>query len=740
MTEIYGELEYAPFVLGSRRRYSLLVTSVGYERRASHIARHESLDFGNILAFSFDANQVLNYPENREYFSRVGTLLDDAGSAVGEVLTAHLNELYRTEVQAATVLGLAHPDFSVAVDISSMNRDRIALIASALLSFSQPIQVAFLYSPAEFGANLVGSEGSVVVNRPILGLDGWTVDPNMPVTCVIGAGFESRLAMAAIETLEPAETVWLFPQGLDERYDEVVEKRNFGSAVSHLDHVSYYDVGAPFRLLSDLEVTIQRLLHSSRVVIVPLGPKIFALCSILIGLTSDTDVTVWRLSADTEREPEDRAGDRCRSRRGRESQGGRVTVAGSPLRYMGSKSSLARDVHEFLLAEGCRYRTVADLFAGTGTMSMSADESTRIVANDIMGFALCVTRTRVLSGPVESPDDLDALVFEAIRAARVITALKESRLALALAGERRAMEDGWQALGKLIAEARHVGNDSHLADEVDVLRRSGGHRLVELYFAGGYFSTHQAAVLDAFREAVDRDHPVDGDCARETVWTQTSRRDYLLAVWVVAASAMANSPGHTAQFLKSGNERSFHRVKRAWTMDPWQSILAAHATLRRRRSTDWRSSNLVLEADAHEAVEESRIGTGSDALFYADPPYTKDHYSRLYHVLETLYRYDYPDSHGSGRMRSDRKPSSFSTRSSAETEILKLGSSVLETGSSFLLSYPSNGLADIESIIGQLDLSASVRAREVPHQHSTLGARHGRASLKTSEWLVLAQP
>ena len=44
---------------------------------------------------------------------------------------------------------------------------------------------------------------------------------------------------------------------------------------------------------------------------------------------------------------------------------------------------------------------------------------------------------------------------------------------------------------------------------------------------------------------------------------------------------------------------------------------------------------------------------------YIDPPYTNAHYSRFYHIPETLVLYDYPEIEFSGRYRTDRFQSGF---------------------------------------------------------------------------------
>jgi len=46
--------------------------------------------------------------------------------------------------------------------------------------------------------------------------------------------------------------------------------------------------------------------------------------------------------------------------------------------------------------------------------------------------------------------------------------------------------------------------------------------------------------------------------------------------------------------------------------------------------------NRVEVSDALSLLKSSRVS--SVTAVYADPPYTKDQYSRYYHVYETMYR------------------------------------------------------------------------------------------------------
>ncbi len=85
------------------------------------------------------------------------------------------------------------------------------------------------------------------------------------------------------------------------------------------------------------------------------------------------------------------------------------------------------------------------------------------------------------------------------------------------------------------------------------------------------------------------------------------------------------------------------------------------------------------------------------AVAYADPPYTRDHYSRFYHVLETMARGDSPRlsmvangghlSPSRGLYREERHQPPFSIRTQVREAFDRLFSAVSARGIPLVLSY-----------------------------------------------------
>ena len=105
-------------------------------------------------------------------------------------------------------------------------------------------------------------------------------------------------------------------------------------------------------------------------------------------------------------------------------------------------------------------------------------------------------------------------------------------------------------------------------------------------------------------------------------------------------------------------------------------------------------SNRIIQGDYKDCL---RMLTDNVKTVYADPPYTRDHYSRFYHVLETIARGDAPaiatvKIHGetrfsNGLYRRDRHQSPFCIRSKAPSAFNDMFLAVSSTGRNLLLSY-----------------------------------------------------
>lgn len=286
--------------------YAALVAVAGYEERCVHVPGLLLGRWGEAWVYRYPDEGVPSSKVSEEFWESVGGQrywieLDT------DALATRIQDAAASQRAAARIRGELTPEVvRFALDISSMDRSLMAAVIRAFMIGSSPgVQLDVFYSQGTFDDTLAGSEGTVLVNDVLETFEGWTTDPSAPLLAIIGAGFEGTLALAAIETLEPSKTIMVFPDGIDARFDAEVTRRNESLLAALSDDPRHYRVDQPYRLYRDLRSTVSLSRIGSRVVLVPLGPKVFALASLLVACEFD-DISVWRVSADRMRTVQNR--------------------------------------------------------------------------------------------------------------------------------------------------------------------------------------------------------------------------------------------------------------------------------------------------------------------------------------------------------------------------------------------------------------------------------------------------
>lgn len=194
-------------------------------------------------------------------------------------------------------------------------------------------------------------------------------------------------------------------------------------------------------------------------------------------------------------------------------------------------------------------------------------------------------------------------------------------------------------------------------------------------YAGYYFSVQQALTLDALRS---------------TLPEQSGERAVALAALIAAASRCSASPGHTAQPLGI-KKSSLPHVIEAWNRSVFDYVTEEIEDIAPRHA---RMIGRALVGSWEILIRSLNAGD----VAFCDPPYSDVHYSRFYHVLETLSRGVRVSVSGSGRNPpfSERPESEFSRKSKAKAEVEKLMKLASERHIRLVITFPvsrqSNGL------------------------------------------------
>lgn len=286
--------------------YAALIAVSGYEDRCTHVARQSEGRLGEVWLFEYPKDVGAPSAETEAFWSAVPNKSAIDGTATQ--LEEKLVSLVGAQRSAHRVLSHLGDDgaIRVAVDISSMDRSLMASVVSAILNAGVVVTVDFLYSEGAFVTGLAGSEGTVTINGPIDEFVGWPKDPALPLLAIIGGGFESNLALAAVDTLEPSQTLVAMPEGRDTRFNQELLERNEHFLAGVTAAPNSYRVDQPYLTYRELRSTVALGLNGARIVIVAIGPKTFALAAMLVA-AEFPDVTVWRVSAGRLRAAENRA-------------------------------------------------------------------------------------------------------------------------------------------------------------------------------------------------------------------------------------------------------------------------------------------------------------------------------------------------------------------------------------------------------------------------------------------------
>ena len=190
----------------------------------------------------------------------------------------------------------------IALDISSMNRTMMAEALFAMMRLRSHIDsVELMYVPGEFKQPKSEFPEIERIGAVIPELSGFSADPELPIGVVMGLGYEYGLAVGLINRLEPRLTVCFRATGYDVRYEDACRHANldfdFGCSNVELGSYPLIDAASAYR---HLENVVFGMTKGFRVVVVPLGPKIFAALAILIAIKNVGTVAIWRVAAKLE--------------------------------------------------------------------------------------------------------------------------------------------------------------------------------------------------------------------------------------------------------------------------------------------------------------------------------------------------------------------------------------------------------------------------------------------------------
>lgn len=397
----------------------------------------------------------------------------------------------------------------------------------------------------------------------------------------------------------------------------------------------------------------------------------------------------------------------------------------STLQYMGNKSRMLENIC-IPIIEDAAINKVVDLFAGTGSVGYAISPYKAIVSNDFEYYAY-VLNEAILNGCVMTEQELNALYDHIERRYKE----SEKYLHIEIAAEAKYLSaslDSYEEYATFSNSTPSVFNNNtdvsifanlkHLVSKVvpgEQVQNVPFPCLFTTYFANAYFGIKQCCQIDAIASAV-------ADLSDDR------QRNVLLAVLMTAASSTASSTTHFAQFLTVKSKSTFKNIKEKRSTDIialFRDVLSMFSDkgLLDRAKKQHQCYNLDFE----ECLRT--IDMDEHTLVYADPPYFKEHYSRYYHVLNTMCLYDYPElainyqskEYAIGRYRADRNVSDFGKKAKALSAFQRLIDSCAEKKANLVISYSENSIVKIYELLQLAKSRYSVRMNRISLKHSSQG-------------------
>lgn len=372
-----------------------------------------------------------------------------------------------------------------------------------------------------------------------------------------------------------------------------------------------------------------------------------------------------------------------------------------PIHYLGSKLRILEFISEVINEVDPSGGTVCDLFSGSGSVSRYLAYERKVVSVDIQEYSTVISDSILNPKKISNINDL----LQDITNSKELTNLLYIFEPL-VKYEEKCIKESLNGKSEKLCEFLEKGSfikyrkeqsysfskellNSLQLSEKRIIEKDNlkSNTLISQYFGGIYFSYEQSIYLDAILNYI--------------VKKDKKLKDTLLAALLSTSSDIVNTVGNQfAQPIQPRNKNGAPKNNLA------KRLLKDRAKDTMKIYEDWlnKYSDLVENnAESHIVIKDDYLSALDNlenekiSVVYADPPYTRDHYSRFYHVLETICLNDYPEistNKVNGNLelsralyRKERHQSPFCIKTQAPIAFENMFKKVSEMKASLVLSY-----------------------------------------------------
>lgn len=336
------------------------------------------------------------------------------------------------------------------------------------------------------------------------------------------------------------------------------------------------------------------------------------------------------------------------------------------MKYMGSKRELLDFIISSINDLDIKSNWFCDLFSGTSVVGCSLKDEYNVQINDIQIYTSIFANTYLpninkLINSTELEKIKDRVLFYVDEFYRKYPDLIFDYNSI----------DNYEKLTKLEIQQQNL-----IYSNFEI-----GFHLFVKYYSGTYWSYTQCVWIDSIRAVAEE---------------YKGKSDYyiILSSLIYAMSYTSQSTGHFAQF-RDVTESNMHDIMLYRIRDIWTYFEKKFLEILNMVDVEATNRYTITTLDYLDCLRLIERNT----IVYADPPYSSVHYSRFYHAIETLIRYDYPNVKYKGRYREDRHQSPFGKKTEVKNAFGKLFKGVKNKNSHLILSYSDNGMITQDEIM-----------------------------------------
>lgn len=411
------------------------------------------------------------------------------------------------------------------------------------------------------------------------------------------------------------------------------------------------------------------------------------------------------------------------------------------LQYLGSKSRIINEICDIIMSNS-EIQRVVDLFAGTGTVGYGLKSKYTIISNDLELYS-SILNNGILNGCLFSEEEEEEF-FKNIDSMYLKI---QDRFSLAIKKEKEYLQgdiknyinykkfcEDTPSVVKLNTNEKSMECILECAKVIKMGEKNQNIDIPMLfvtYYSNTYFGIEQCCEIDAIRYVISNIN-------------DKRVRNVLLTALMSVMSYTATTTTHFAQYLKINSEKSYKNIvsKRSNSIRILFKEKLQYLRINGLMNIS-QTKHICYNLDYLELLKS--IPLDNSVLVYADPPYFKEHYSRYYHILNTLCLYDYPmisinnqtKDYTIGRYRTERNVSNFGKKKTALKAFDELIDICYQKKCYLAISYSGNSIVKIDEIIGRMEEKFIVDINQIPLLHSSQGRDKVVA---VDEYVIIGSP